>query len=619
LFRNEDGTRTVLAAESWAASQAYFYGRIGDNPAHAVTTTEGACIDHPMHAELDQTALPNPGRLHRPGEEAAIAEPGLEPLAVITDIEAALAAIANDGPANWHWWIKIGMAVWAASGGSDEGFAAWLEWSSRHPFFDSDATAERWDHFHRSPPTRSGFGTLAFWAKENDAEFRAPSWDGPPDALGTPAEGEAAEGATDAPTVETVAQARPQRPVEEPWPVMSEAAFHGPAGEIVQRIAPLIEADPVNVLAQLLIAFGNVAGRDTFVQIGPTRHHARLFGTLVGRTAIDRKGTGFNYVRAIMERVDREWRAHSGLVSGEGLVHAVRDPVYGWNKKGDRVLKDAGIEDKRLLVVEPEFASVLIVMSRPGNTLSPKLRMAWDGERLQGMGKASPETATDPHISLIGHITVEEYRDNLDQISMANGFANRFLNVLVKRANIIPLPEPLDEEIETELADVLRQAIREAHFGEIEMDAKAKRLWDAIYRDELTVPQPGLFGHLVARGAAQVVRLALTYRLIGRTQKITPTQLEAAIAFWRYCAASTGIIFGEALGNPTADELLKMLRQCMPEGLTRTQISGLLHHNYTRERVGRALALLLKHGKARFVRQGGGRGRGAPVEMWFAV
>jgi hypothetical protein len=617
LFRTEDGTRTVLAAESWSASQAYFYGRIEDNPAHAVTTTEGRFIDHPMHAELDRTALPNPGRLYRPGEEATIAEPGLEPLAAIEDIEAALAAIPNNGPANWHWWTKIGMASWAASGGSDEGLAAWREWSSRNPSFDSDATAERWQHFHRSPPTRSGYGTLVFWAREHDPEFRAPSWDAPPDIGEGPGEPEAAEGATDTPAAKTPAQARPQRPVEEPWPVMGAAAFHGPAGEIVQRIAPLIEADPVAILAQLLTAFGNLIGRDSFVQIGPTRHHARLFITLAGRTAVDRKGTALGYVRCIMERVDRHWRSHSGLTSGEGLVHAVRDPIYGFNKKGEPKLRDAGVEDKRLLVAEPEFSAVLVVMQRQFNTLSPKLRQAWDGDTLQGLGKTSPETATEPHISLITHITTEEYCNLLDRISMANGFANRFCTFLIRRTNVIPLPDPLDDELVDEFAEILRAAMREAGFREIQLNDEAKRLWDKLYRNELTVPQPGLFGHLVARAAPHVIRLSLIYALLDGAAVITLAHIKAGMAVWRYCEASTRLIFGDMLGDPIADELLKVLRQCAPAGMTRTEISHLFYNNYTRERIGKALALLLKHGKARFTRQRGTRG--APTETWFAV
>ena len=36
----------------------------------------------------------------------------------------------------------------------------------------------------------------------------------------------------------------------------AQAVYHGLAGEIVQTIAPHTEADPVAILAQLLVAFG---------------------------------------------------------------------------------------------------------------------------------------------------------------------------------------------------------------------------------------------------------------------------------------------------------------------------------------------------------------------------
>jgi hypothetical protein len=67
----------------------------------------------------------------------------------------------------------------------------------------------------------------------------------------------------------------------------------------------------------------------------------------------------------------------SGLSSGEGLISQVRDPV----DKADA----SAPADKRRLVLEQEFAQVLKVLSREGNTLSPIVRQAWDGDALQTM------------------------------------------------------------------------------------------------------------------------------------------------------------------------------------------------------------------------------------------
>ena len=55
---------------------------------------------------------------------------------------------------------------------------------------------------------------------------------------------------------------------------------------------------------------------------------------------------------------------------------------------------DEGVTDTRLLVVENEFASVLRMTERPGNTLSAILRDAWDARTLQSMTKGSPARAT---------------------------------------------------------------------------------------------------------------------------------------------------------------------------------------------------------------------------------
>src|ERR1700746_526633 len=105
-------------------------------------------------------------------------------------------------------------------------------------------------------------------------------------------------------------------------------------------------------------------------------------------------------------------RFGTGLSSGEGLIYAVRDPRWGYPQKRTRNLPiepteellDPGVSDKRYFVVEEEFSQVLRHLERKGNTLSEVLRRAWDGKSLKITTKHCPEKATDPHISVIGHI-----------------------------------------------------------------------------------------------------------------------------------------------------------------------------------------------------------------------
>src|SRR5262249_59087664 len=91
-----------------------------------------------------------------------------------------------------------------------------------------------------------------------------------------------------------------------------------------------------------------------------------------GRTWRAGKGTSARRVRVIYEIVDPTWareRIVGGMSSGEGLIHAVRDPVYGM-RKGVEELIDAGVSDKRLLLDEREFFQALTVLKSEGYTLS---------------------------------------------------------------------------------------------------------------------------------------------------------------------------------------------------------------------------------------------------------
>lgn len=49
------------------------------------------------------------------------------------------------------------------------------------------------------------------------------------------------------------------------WPAPpGAAAYHGLLGEIVRRLEPETEADPVAILAQMLVCFGAAVGRGAY-------------------------------------------------------------------------------------------------------------------------------------------------------------------------------------------------------------------------------------------------------------------------------------------------------------------------------------------------------------------
>jgi hypothetical protein len=313
----------------------------------------------------------------------------------------------------------------------------------------------------------------------------------------------------------------------------------------------------------------------------------------------------------------------SGLSSGEGVIWQVRDPIAKRERIKERgepvhyetIEADPGVSDKRLLIVEPEFASVLRMAERQGSSLSAVLRLAWDCGDLATLTKNSPAKATGAHVSLIGHVTAEELRRYLSTTEMANGFGNRNLWACCRRSKLLPDGGQVDGAALCDLTRRLTEALAFGRgLGEVGRDDDARALWREVYA-QLSADRPGLTGAMLGRAEAHVLRLSLLYAVLDKAPAIGAAHLMAALAVWDFCEASVRYVFGDALGDPVADDLLRLLRGA-PDGLTRWEISNALGRNVASDRIGRALALLAENGLARMQRQSEGPGR--PAERWHA-
>lgn len=394
------------------------------------------------------------------------------------------------------------------------------------------------------------------------------------------------------------------RPLPVPWPVLDEAALHGLAGEIVRTIVPYTEGDSVAVLLNFLTGFGNIIHSAAHCLVGKDRHPGNLNVLFVGDTAKGRKGTAWSLPRYLFSLTDSDWTrdcVKSGLSSAEGLIYHVRDASYKKQPvkvKGrvvdyESVMVEEAVEDKRLLIVEAEFASTLTVMNREGNTLSAVIRDAWDWGNLATLTRNSPLKATGAHISIIGHITRQELLARMDETSKANGFANRFLFALVRRSKELPeggdIPEAELDDLATRLSEVI---LFSRAVSLVQRDEEAKALWAEIYHD-LSEGKPGLIGSIIARAEAHVLRLSLLYALLAKSNVIKVEHLTAALALWDYCEKSAVLIFGERLGDPTADRILEAVRSAGTEGITDNEIVELFQRHKKSEELTRAKNLLL--------------------------
>jgi putative DNA primase/helicase len=177
LFRRELGLAAVFASESWSLSQSYYYGHIANGAAHpSAIVIEGTPLD--LADELDADCVSRPAREARVG--------GANPQAPIEDIRAAVEVIPNPLPSwdlkggTWDGWNTMGMAIWRASGGGEDGRKVFHDYSRKwREKYDEDETNHRWNHYFESPPDNIGFGTLVHHARAAVPGWAPPSRRGP--------------------------------------------------------------------------------------------------------------------------------------------------------------------------------------------------------------------------------------------------------------------------------------------------------------------------------------------------------------------------------------------------------------------------------------------------------
>ncbi len=410
-------------------------------------------------------------------------------------------------------------------------------------------------------------------------------------------------------------------------PSLEPAAPYGPAAEWALSAAGVYsEASVVGTLVVWLVTLGIALNRGAYLQPGASRHYSAEYALLVGPSNTGRKSEALNLVFRLFREADvgfAQERIMHGFGSGEAMVEEVRDPMRG--PDGGNDLVDEGSADKRLLICETEFSSVLTVAERESSTLSQNLRAAWDGTRLANRTKARKVIATNPHIGVIAAITPDELRRRMSADALSNGFTNRFLHVAVYRSMVEPELVAIPHSVLMPHVTALSLALLHGRkWGQepIERSPEARERWAIAYRDELSIDRFGLAGEACARAEAHALRLQLLYALADQADRIELEHVEAALAVWRYCELSARLIYGDRTGIADADRLLEAIERASGIGLTRDQIGNEVFGKHGgKARIDAALGPLLDAGliqqereptagrpRVRYVRGGGERG-----------
>lgn len=403
--------------------------------------------------------------------------------------------------------------------------------------------------------------------------------------------------------------------------------LYGLVGDVARAGSEGTETNAHAIAANFIAYLSCAIGRGVYLPIGNTRHHTRLFCLHIGRSGRGRKGDAVSLVL----RIDAALRAiddafvpqvhRGGLSTREGLAALIHD---GYLQGRQDV---PAIEDKRLWVVESEFANVLHQGRRDGNTLSAALRDCWDGIDLKPATKSNRVYASDPHVCLSGAISPSELRGLMSAREMSNGFANRFLMIWAERSRMLPFPKETPQAVVEHLARRTLEVlafVRAAQHDErehlkMELSPQAQWRYAQLYRGELHDGiDDGAIGALLERSAPMLLRLAMLMALTDLQTRIDAQHIDAAMAWIRHATASVRFVFVSAAEDARLAQVLELSNRVLAflnehGQATRSQISSeCFRGKVPKARIDASLEHLLASTPPKITVQWGERADGAP-------
>ena len=366
------------------------------------------------------------------------------------------------------------------------------------------------------------------------------------------------------------------------------SCLYGLVGEVACAGGDGTETNPYAIAANFITYLSCAIGRGVYLPIGNTWHHNRIFCLHIGRSGRGRKGDAVQLVlridQALRELDDRfAPQIHrGGLSSREGLVALMHD---GYRQGKQEI---PAIDDKRLWIVESEFANVLHQGRRDGNTLSAALRDCWDGVDLKPATKSNRLYASNPHVCLSGAISPSELTALMSARELTNGFANRFLMIWAERTRILPFPKetPLAtvERLARKTLEVLAFVRADRHEARdhfrMELSPQAQWRYAQLYRGELNDDLgDGTVGALLERRAPMLLRLAMLLALTDLQTRIDAPHIDAAMGWIRHATASARHVFVSAAEDAKLAQVLELSNRVLAflrvrGQATRSQISA---------------------------------------------
>lgn len=391
-------------------------------------------------------------------------------------------------------------------------------------------------------------------------------------------------------------------------PVPSSACLYGLIGDIARAGSENSEANPFAIGLHALIFIGCVLGRCLHLKIGDTQHYPVLFGLHVGRSGRGRKGDALSLVRKLHKEIlVKASSAAPGIHSGglstrEGLIFLIHDGYFEGKTEVSPIL------DKRLWIIEPEFANILQQTRREGNTLSPALRELFDSNGLKPATKGNRLGVDAPHCALSAGITPSELTAGIPLRELLNGFANRIVMIHAERIQVIPFPQAVQQDVVEYLAERIIEVIDFAHnkMGgdgcsvQMSISSTAVDVYRSLYLGELS-PQfeDDKVMTLLERRAPVLLRMAMIFASTDMTTEIQERHIHAATAWTRYWSDSVKYIFSSTKDDSCSDEISDLAEKIVKflsnrVDASRTEITvGCFGGHVVKPKLDKALGLLM--------------------------
>lgn len=431
--------------------------------------------------------------------------------------------------------------------------------------------------------------------------------------------------------------------------------FPGLIGDLVDACCSESEAVPVAVAIHTLVRFAALVGPTVYLPIGDERRLLNEFALLVGPTGLG-KGVSGHGPRRLFHRAeqcleldlhnqfqagrsegiaDYPWlQSHmGGLSSGEGLASALDDG------DGD---KSEPVNDKRMLVFEPEFSTVLAQAQRSGNTLSMVLRNGFDGVDIKPLTKRDKVRVSDPYLCLIGNITARELTCH-DQTALmaANGMLNRFLILWQHPVRNVPFPEPMAGSLIDRFGQLLadrvlfaRNGSHETHWKKVRqqcrrlsLDDDAQTYWQHHYAALVNRADCDQVTTLTRRHRLHALLIASLLALLDNRLVLGQGDIQSGLAWCEYSRQSVIYIFNSLAAQFEASHTHRLSRKVLlairqlskdREQCRTTDIHLWFHNKLTRDHLQPALERLLTHVPP-LIRQHRLSGRRGPPTFYYAL